>query len=149
MEYFKIIHKETGAVIGYGDAKDNRVVDEVREIFGDKYKTEFVPKEEYIQETMEANMMCKVNENVVRNLLNDMAETFAIKNKKYGNSFEVSLDKYGLIAALTRMSDKFNRMENLILTNDRGTEDETILDTLLDLANYCVMTAAYIENKGN
>ena len=91
--------------------------------------------------------MSKVNENVIKMLLNDMAETFAVKNKKYGNSFEVSLDKYGLIAALTRMSDKFNRAENLILNNDNGTEDESILDTLLDLANYCVMTVAYLENN--
>ena len=91
--------------------------------------------------------MAKVNEKKMLALLGDMAETFAIKNEKYGNSFEVSVDKYGLIAALTRMSDKFNRAENLILNNDEGTSDESLMDTLLDLANYCVMTAAYIENK--
>ena len=91
--------------------------------------------------------MAKVNESEIRALFDEMAETFTIKNKKYGNSFEVSLDKYGVIAALTRISDKFNRIENLILHNDNGTEDETVLDTLIDLANYCVMTAVYIENK--
>lgn len=91
--------------------------------------------------------MAKVNASEIRAFLDDMAETFAIKNKKYGNSFEASLDKYGLIAALTRISDKFNRAENLILNDDQGTEDESILDTLLDLANYCVMTAVYIEGK--
>ncbi len=90
--------------------------------------------------------MAKVNDKKIIALFGEMAETFAVKNEKYGNSFETSLDKYGLIAALTRISDKFNRAENLILNNDKGTSDETILDTLLDLANYCVMTAAYIEN---
>ena len=92
--------------------------------------------------------MSKVNESDIRSVLTEMAAVFAIKNEKYGNSFEVSLDKYGIIAALTRMSDKFNRAENLILNNDEGTDDESLMDTLLDLANYCVMTAVYIKNGG-
>lgn len=89
----------------------------------------------------------KVNEPKVREFLNQMGDTFALKNEKYGNSFELSLDKYGLVAALTRMGDKFNRIETLILNNDKGTDDESVKDTLLDLANYCVMTACYIEGK--
>lgn len=92
--------------------------------------------------------MNKVNERDIRDILTKMATTFSIKNKKYGNSFEISLDKYGLIAALTRISDKFNRAENLIITHNNGTDDETLMDTLIDMANYCVMTAAYIRNDG-
>lgn len=92
--------------------------------------------------------MSKVNERDVRDTLARMAGVFAIKNKKYGNSFEVSLNKYGMIAALTRISDKFNRAENLILNNDAGTADESLTDTLIDMANYCVMTAVYIKNGG-
>lgn len=91
--------------------------------------------------------MSRIFKDGVLEYLDGMAETFVVKNEKYGNSFEISLDKYGLIAALTRISDKFNRVENLILNDDKGTEDESILDTLLDMANYCVMTAVYIENK--
>lgn len=90
--------------------------------------------------------MSKVNEKDIRETLDKMGNIFAIKNKKYGNSFEKSLDKYGMIAALTRMSDKFNRIENLILTDDSGTYDESVIDTLIDLANYCVMTAVYMKN---
>ena len=93
-------------------------------------------------------MMSKVNERGIFEALNAMHDTFVLKNKKYGNSFEISLDKYGMIAALTRISDKFNRAENLILTGDAGTNDETLTDTLLDLANYCVMTAVYMKNGG-
>lgn len=94
-------------------------------------------------------MMSKVNEKDVREALSGMLSTFVSKNKRYGNSFEISLDKYGMIAALTRMSDKFNRLENLILTNDiKGTNDESLADTLFDLANYCVMTAVYMKNGG-
>lgn len=84
----------------------------------------------------------------MRKALSKMGDVFAAKNKKYGNSFEISLDKYGIIAALTRISDKFNRFENLIINNDKGTDDESLLDTLLDMANYCVMTAIYLKNGG-
>ena len=92
------------------------------------------------------NKEAKVNSHDLSIFLNDMLKIFEEKNEKYGNSFEISVDKYGLIAALTRMSDKFNRIENLILNNDEGTSDESVLDTLTDLANYCVMTALYIKN---
>ena len=89
----------------------------------------------------------KVNTEDVRKTLTIMGDIFAEKNKKYGGSFEVSLDKYGMIAALTRISDKFNRIENLILTNNAGTAGESIMDTLVDMANYCVMTAVYMKNS--
>lgn len=92
--------------------------------------------------------MNKVNEKEIRKLLNKMHNTFVVKNKNYGNSFEISLDKYGIIAALTRISDKFNRFETLILNHSNGTYDESIADTLIDLANYCVMTAVYMKNSG-
>ena len=91
--------------------------------------------------------MNKVNDKDIRELLVQMEKTFVVKNQKYGNSFEISLDKYGMIAALTRISDKFNRIENLILTNDNGTSDESVMDTLIDMANYCVMTAVYMKNS--
>lgn len=93
-------------------------------------------------------MMSKVNEKSFRETLVNMDKTFVVKNQRYGNSFEISLDKYGIIAALTRISDKFNRAENLILNNDVGTDDETLLDTLIDMASYCAMTATYIKNGG-
>ena len=93
--------------------------------------------------------MNKVNEKSIRSVLSKMGDVFVSKNNKYGNSFEISLDKYGMIAALTRISDKFNRAENLILTNNiEGTNDETLVDTLIDMANYCVMTAVYNMNGG-
>lgn len=93
-------------------------------------------------------MSKKINEKDVRDTLQKMGDTFSVKNKKYGNSFEISVDKYGMIAALTRISDKFNRIETLILNDDKGTDDETVIDTLIDMANYCVMTSVYMKNMG-
>ena len=72
---------------------------------------------------------------------------YAIKNKKYGDSFSTTVQKYGMVAALTRLSDKWHRFETLILTIDPGTSDETIRDTLLDMANYCIMTVMELDQK--
>ena len=89
----------------------------------------------------------KVNVSSFKKQTDKMNDVFAIKNRNYGNSFEISLDKYGIIAALTRLSDKFNRLETLILKGENGTNDESVADTLIDLANYSIMTAVYL--KGN
>lgn len=89
--------------------------------------------------------MNKIINGRVRKVLDDMGDIFAVKNKKYGDSFEISLDKYGMIAALVRISDKFNRIENLILMNNEGTDDESVIDTLVDMAVYCAMTVVYMK----
>lgn len=81
-------------------------------------------------------------------LLKQESELYHLKNQKYGNSFDKSVEKYGFVSALTRMSDKWNRIENLILTKDNGTEDESLIDSLMDLANYANMTVLLLINKG-
>lgn len=82
-----------------------------------------------------------------KELCDKLNDTYKQKNQKYGDSFGISVQKYGLIAALTRISDKFNRFEQLILTGSNGTSDESLLDTCLDAANYFLMTYMEIENK--
>ena len=81
-----------------------------------------------------------------RVLTNKIADTYEKKNHDYGNSFEKSLDKFGLVAAAVRMGDKMNRFETLI-NNNAMVNDESIKDTLLDLATYALMTAMYIDNN--
>lgn len=81
-----------------------------------------------------------------KQLCDQLNEVYKEKNSKYGDSFEVSVQKYGLIAALTRISDKFNRFEQLIMTRSNGTSDESLMDTCLDAANYFLMTAMELEN---
>ena len=91
--------------------------------------------------------MSKITFEKLSDLLVEELRTFEIKNKMYGNSVEISLDKYGVIAGLTRISDKFNRLENLILTQSDGTSDERLEDTLIDMANYCNMLALYVRQS--
>ena len=77
----------------------------------------------------------------------DLHMTYLMKNADYGDSFKESLDKHGLIAAVVRMSDKLNRLDSL---KDKAGQvgDEKLSDTVLDLANYAIMTAMWIEDSG-
>lgn len=97
----------------------------------------------------EASAVDEVSENVkqFRCIVNQMQTTYEKKNKDYGDSFGKSVDKYGFIAALTRMSDKFNRIENLILGAENEVPDESLEDTLIDMACYAVMTAIALHEK--
>ena len=79
-----------------------------------------------------------------KNLTNKMSETYERKNHDYGDSFNKSLDKFGLIASVVRMNDKMERIESL--TNKEAlVKDESIKDTLLDLANYAIMTIVWMN----
>ena len=77
-----------------------------------------------------------------------MVKTYIAKNHDYGNSFDQSLDKFGLIASIVRMSDKMNRLETLVAKKAQ-VKDESIKDTLLDLANYSIMTVMWLNKNNN
>lgn len=74
----------------------------------------------------------------------EIMDMYLKKNQDYGDSFHISVERYGLIAALTRMSDKFNRIENLILSDNKGNF-ESLEDSLRDLASYCIMTVMELK----
>lgn len=81
-----------------------------------------------------------------RDITNSMIQTYQAKNQDYGNSFEKSLYKFGLVASIIRLSDKMNRIESLSQTKAR-VKDESIEDTLLDLANYAIMTVIWLRKS--
>ena len=79
-------------------------------------------------------------------LLMTIRDTYIEKNKAYGNSFDKSVERWGFTAALVRMEDKLNRLEQLLLNNAEAN-DESALDTALDLSNYAIMLAMLIQDK--
>lgn len=90
--------------------------------------------------------MTKVNNNTMREQYDGQYKTFCKKNSDYGNSFEESLDKHGIVASVVRMGDKMNRLE--ALTDNSRTQQvgsESLLDTLEDLSNYAAMTACWLK----
>lgn len=48
---------------------------------------------------------------------------------------------------LTRISDKLSRINSFIKQSVLNVKDESIEDTLLDLANYAILMAGYIKDK--
>lgn len=90
--------------------------------------------------------MTKINEKTMREQYDGQYKTFCKKNSDYGNSFEESLDKHGIVASIVRMGDKMNRLESL--TDDSRTQQvgsESLLDTLEDLSNYAALTACWLK----
>ena len=48
---------------------------------------------------------------------------------------------------LTRMTDKMARIITFVNVGVLKVKDESVVDTLLDLANYCILLAGYIQSK--
>lgn len=72
------------------------------------------------------------------------------KNRDYGDSFHTSWNDYGITMAAIRIGDKYNRLRNL--TSKTGTfqnvANESLRDTLIDLANYAIMTVMEMDAEG-
>jgi hypothetical protein len=85
----------------------------------------------------------------MESILNEIKQLHNRKNADYGDSFDKTLDEFGLIASATRMSDKFNRFKSLIRCGSTArVEDEKIEDTLIDLASYAIMTIKWMRQNG-
>ena len=67
-------------------------------------------------------------------------QVYKAKNHDYGDSFGDTYKKLGIISAVTRLSDKMNRLMSLAVSHNAQVKDERIEDTLLDMANYAIMT---------
>lgn len=72
------------------------------------------------------------------------------KNAEYGDSFHQLYADLGIISAVTQITHKYNRLKNLAKDRNKNTitvANESIIDTLIDMANYCIMTAMEIERE--
>ena len=74
-------------------------------------------------------------------------EIYIAKNTDYGDAFGDTFKKLGIISAVTRITDKTNRLMSLSAKTEaeRNVKDETIKDTLMDLADYALMTLIEME----
>ena len=88
-----------------------------------------------------------MNEHPFEKITKTMFETYLRKNKDYGNSFDKSLDKWGLSVAAIRLGDKLNRFESFVKNGSFAVDDEGVRDTLSDMAIYAIMTVMYLDNQ--
>lgn len=90
----------------------------------------------------------------IERVLGEMLETFEEKNALYGNSFEESLREWGALVGVSRIGDKMRRLRSLWLSSggdsalfaSNGGCGESVRDTLLDMANYCVMMIVAMDS---
>ena len=86
-----------------------------------------------------------VRERKFRTITDKMFDVYHRKNLDYGNAFGESVKEFGLVAAAVRIGDKYRRIRSLV---DRAAmvKEESVKDTLIDLANYAIMTLIEMEN---
>jgi len=82
-------------------------------------------------------------------VLDHIGDTLTRKNADYGNSFEILRNKYGTVGTMIRLHDKLGRLDNLIRCQTEPDVDESIEDTLLDLAGYAVLELAYRRGEAD
>ena len=87
-----------------------------------------------------------VNEsNPFKDYTNHLAEILQEKNNAYGDSFSKSVDEDGLLVLKIRLGDKFNRVCQLIKHGKLSENDESLEDTLLDMAGYAILGLKYLK----
>lgn len=80
-----------------------------------------------------------------KEICTEINELYAKKNHDYGDSFHQTFVEEGMAMARIRLGDKFNRFKTLSRGNEQKVNDESIRDTLIDLANYAIMTVLEME----
>ena len=99
--------------------------------------------------------MSKISE--FKSINTEMVELYEVKNRNYGDSFSKSFDEYGLTMVCIRLEDKLRRLKSLnkqMIESQNGitdvnVDDESIRDTLLDLANYSVLSIIELDNESD
>lgn len=84
---------------------------------------------------------------MVKLIANRIADLVARKNKDYGNSFDKTLDEYGMNAYFLRVEDKISRLKNLVKNNEQLVPNESIEDTLKDICGYTLLMLNYSNKK--
>nr|DAO10913.1 MAG TPA: Nucleotide modification associated domain 1 [Caudoviricetes sp.] len=84
-------------------------------------------------------------------IVNEMYEIYKAKNADYGDSVHDTFLKYGLLSFLVRMEDKISRLRSLTLKGkkEQRVKNESILDTLQDLANYAILAIIELEEQAD
>ena len=79
-----------------------------------------------------------------RDITNGMYDTFKAKNHDYGNSFAELFNECGMTYAYGHMAEKLKRVKSL-MSDEAKVNGESIRDSLLDLANYAILTIMELD----
>lgn len=93
-------------------------------------------------------MIDKIKEHEL--ICKELNKLYKSKNADYGDSVGELYSKLGDISLLTRISDKYNRLLNMLSNPDKEINHESLDDTIQDMANYCIiwmLEKRLVENK--
>lgn len=83
-----------------------------------------------------------------KQIANGLTELYERKNADYGNSFSKTFEEFGMTSTLVRLSDKLERLKTLS-KKEAQVKDESIQDTVMDIAVYAMLTLMELMNKEN
>lgn len=78
-------------------------------------------------------------------ICSELHELYLRKNADYGNAFSKTFAEYGIVAPIIRLDDKLSRLKNLHKKGVQQINDESMRDTLIDLANYAILTVMELD----
>ena len=79
-----------------------------------------------------------------KSITDKMFETFKAKNHDYGNSFSELFAECGMTYAYGHMAEKLKRVKSL-MSDEAKVNGESMRDSLLDLANYAILTIMELD----
>lgn len=81
-----------------------------------------------------------------KQIANGLTELYERKNADYGNSFSKTFEEFGMTSTLVRLSDKLERLKTLS-KKEAQVKDESIQDTVMDIAVYAMLTLMELMNR--
>lgn len=121
----------------------SRRVEERRQAYKEAVKSDSI----CLKSPVEALNLEPLNVQRHRTICAYLTDLYARKNKDYGDSFHLTFVEEGMAMARIRLGDKFNRFKTLSRMGGQQVMDESLRDTLLDMANYCIMTAMEMDRE--
>lgn len=82
-------------------------------------------------------------------ICDELKALYQRKNTDYGDSFHKTFVEEGMAMARIRLSDKMERFKRLTRSGEQNVKEESVRDTLIDLANYAIMTIVEMERVKN
>lgn len=81
-----------------------------------------------------------------KQIANGLTELYERKNADYGNSFSKTFEEFGMTSTIVRLSDKLERLKTLS-KKEAQVKDESIQDTVMDIAVYAMLTLMELMNR--
>ena len=91
----------------------------------------------------------QLNPATFNSVLDEMKRLHENKNAEYGDAAHVNFIKYGPVASISRLSEKMQRAEHILLSGKCEVKDEPLTATLIDMAITSAMLYMELKNQKN